>query len=201
MIGAILRSRHEHAVTVFTIHERPDPPADRIERAESLVFVKDGFSWGALFFGPIWLAANGMWLVLLGYLGLLGTVGFAFHALGLPPHWTVVFYQALAILLAFEGSSLKRWTLEMRGYTAIGTVVGRNQAECERRFFESWLPAQPILRVDGSTRSPSQMEATARAAAAEDHAAARNAPPPTGHSEGPAQRVAGRWWPFATKST
>jgi hypothetical protein len=27
----------------------------------------------------------------------------------------------------------------------LGAVTGRTLAECERRFFEAWLPAQPIL--------------------------------------------------------
>ena len=31
----------------FTVHEPPNPPADRVDRAESLVFIKDGFSWAA----------------------------------------------------------------------------------------------------------------------------------------------------------
>ena len=30
----------------FTVHEPPNPPADRVDRAESLVFIKDGFSLG-----------------------------------------------------------------------------------------------------------------------------------------------------------
>ena len=43
MIGvavAIARPR----LVVFTVHEPPNAPADRLERAEQLVFVKDGFS-------------------------------------------------------------------------------------------------------------------------------------------------------------
>jgi hypothetical protein len=27
----------------------------------------------------------------------------------------------------------------------LGSVTGRNAAECERRFFETWLPSQPII--------------------------------------------------------
>ena len=43
----------------FTVHEPPNPPADRIDRAESLVFIKDGFSWIAALFAPLWLLATG----------------------------------------------------------------------------------------------------------------------------------------------
>ena len=40
------------AMLTFTVHEPPNPPADRIERADKLVFVKDGFSWMAALFAP-----------------------------------------------------------------------------------------------------------------------------------------------------
>ena len=52
----------------YTIHERPDPPADRVDRAESLVFVKDGFSWVAALFAPLWLLVHRLWWPLLGYI-------------------------------------------------------------------------------------------------------------------------------------
>jgi hypothetical protein len=52
----------------FTVHEAPDPPADRIDRAAGLAFVRDGFSWSAALFTPIWLLAYRLWWPLLGYL-------------------------------------------------------------------------------------------------------------------------------------
>ena len=45
----------------FTVHEPPDPPADRIDRAERLAFVRDGFSWSAALFTPVWLLAHRLW--------------------------------------------------------------------------------------------------------------------------------------------
>ena len=51
----------------FTMHEPPNPAADRVDRAESLVFVKDGFSWAAALFAPIWLIVHRLWWPLLGY--------------------------------------------------------------------------------------------------------------------------------------
>ena len=51
--------------------------------------------------------------------------------------------------------TIERWTLKRRGYEMIGTVSGRDVIECERRFFDSWLPDQPLLRPD--TLSVSQI--------------------------------------------
>ena len=38
-----------------------------------------------------------------------------------------------------------RWALERRGWRTLGSVSGKTAAECERRFFEAWLPGQPII--------------------------------------------------------
>ena len=56
----------------FTVHEPPDPPADRIDRAEKLVFVKDGFSWAAALFGPLWMIFHRLWWALLGFVLIAG---------------------------------------------------------------------------------------------------------------------------------
>ena len=56
----------------YTVHEQPQPPADREERAERLKFVREGFSLFAFVFPPLWMLVNRLWLVLIGYLLLLG---------------------------------------------------------------------------------------------------------------------------------
>ena len=58
----------------FTVHEPPNAPADRVDRAESLLFIKDGFSWGAALFGPLWLLAHRLWWPLIGYIIAYGAI-------------------------------------------------------------------------------------------------------------------------------
>jgi hypothetical protein len=128
----------------YTVHEPPNPPADRIDRAAGLKFVRDGFSLMAALLGPVWMVAHGLWLVLLVYLLIAIAVGAAGVA-GLGAGWAFVLVGALNLIVGFEWSSLRRWTLERRGWRTVGTVTGRNAAECERRFFESWLPGEPFL--------------------------------------------------------
>ena len=52
-------------------------PADRLDRAERLVFVKDGFSWLAACCPPLWLLANGLWLGRDRYPGATGLLGWS----------------------------------------------------------------------------------------------------------------------------
>jgi hypothetical protein len=123
-----------------TVHEPPDTPSDRIDRAEGLVFVKDGFSWMAALFTPIWLIVYRLWWPLLGYvvasvsLGSLATL-------------------AVHLLIGFEADTLRRWSLGRRGWRTLGTVTGRTAEECERRFFDNWLPAQPVLAAPSGRAS------------------------------------------------
>jgi hypothetical protein len=51
-------------------------------------------------------------------------------------------------LIGLESSTIRRWTLDRNGWRTVGSVVGRNWAECERRFFEAWLPDQPYIKAD-----------------------------------------------------
>ncbi len=133
----------------YTVHERPNAPAGRIERAERLVFVKDGFSWMAGLFAPVWLIVHRLWWPLVGYVALmlllLGGLGnFVGSA------WIGLAVQALHLLIGFEASTLRRWGLNRRGWRSVGSVSGRTAEECERRFFDLWLPAQPAIAAAAS---------------------------------------------------
>jgi hypothetical protein len=129
----------------FTVHEMPSPPSDRIERAERLVFVKDGFSWLAALFAPLWLIAHRLWWPLLGYVLLITALQLLTLVAALDQRWIGLANVALHLLVGFEADTLRRWGLGRRGWTTLGTVTGKTAPECERRFFDAWLPSQPIL--------------------------------------------------------
>lgn len=129
----------------YTVHEQPDPPADRDERAEKLKFVRDGFSLFAFILPPVWMLANRLWLVLVGYLIILGLVYLTLDGLGIATHWNRYAVMALNLIIAFEADSLIRWTLERRGWRLVGSVSGDNFDVCERRFFEQWVKEVGVI--------------------------------------------------------
>jgi len=136
----------------YTIHERPHPAADRVDRAEGLVFVKDGISWAAALFAPIWLLAHRLWWSLLGYVVVGGALQLAQLTLAFDKRWLGLAVLALHLLIGLEADTLRRWGMERRGWRTVGTVSGKTAAECERRFFDAWLPAQPILAATRQSR-------------------------------------------------
>jgi hypothetical protein len=139
----------------FTVHEPPDPPADRIDRAERLVFIKDGFSWAAAVFGPLWMLVHRLWWALLGLLLITGGLQLIGKFTAADQRWLGLAAFAVNVLVGFEADTLRRWALERRGWQMLGSVSGRNYAECERRFFEAWLPGQPILTPSPPSRPAS----------------------------------------------
>ena len=140
---------------VYTVHESKDPPSDRSDRAEALRFVRDGFSWAAAIFAPLWLLLRGFWLALIIYLVVAVGLAIGLQALDVSDEIQTLIFLALHVLIGFEADTIERWTLNRRGWEMIGTVSGRDVAECERRFFDSWLPDQPLLRPE--TLSVSQI--------------------------------------------
>lgn len=134
----------------YTVHEPSQPDADRVDRASELRFVKDGFSWPTAVFPPLGLAMSQLWLPLAAYVVFVGAAAAALKAVGVNEAWISLLVAAVNVYLGFELSSLQRWNLDNNGWQMVGTVTGKNLAECERRFFESWLPAQPMISSSGN---------------------------------------------------
>ena len=65
-------------MTLYSVYEPPGEAQDLEDRADSLVFVKEGFSWPALFVPGFWLLYRCMWLELVLFLGLFLVLGWVF---------------------------------------------------------------------------------------------------------------------------
>ena len=134
---------------VYTVHEPPAPPSDRLERAAALEFICDGFSPVAAVLAPLWLAAHRVWLALAGYLAALLVLGAVTYVAGVDLRWALLLLGAIHLGVGFEAASLRRWAMEGRGWMLLGTVAGRTTEDCERRFFDDWLPGKPFLSGAG----------------------------------------------------
>lgn len=137
-------------MVTFTVHEPPIPAADRVDRADELRFIKDGFSWTTFFLPPLGLALKKLWLPLIVYLAALTTLLAALSWIGASENWLWAVVFASSLFLGFEVSTIQRFMLDHAGWHMLGTVTGRNIADCERRFFETWLPGQPIIATQKS---------------------------------------------------
>ena len=139
---------------VFTVHESPAASADKLDRAAAIVFVRDGFSLLATVLGPFWLLLQGLWLAAAVAIVLAALPTIVLVMIGSGLTWIVALIATLHLIIGFEGRNIERWTLARRGWNMLGSVSGRDVEECERRFFEAWLPAQPILAAGTQSRQP-----------------------------------------------
>lgn len=130
-------------VSVFTVHEPPQTGGTRLERAENLLFVGDGFSWRAALFSPFYLLMRGQWLALAAYLAAALVLAVLLKAAGAGSEWFGLIFVMLNVVAGFEASELKRWSLGRAGWQEIATVSGRGREDAERRFFDVWLPSVP----------------------------------------------------------
>jgi hypothetical protein len=129
-------------MTVYAVYEPPSEARDIESRADELVFVKEGFSWGALLIPGIWLIYRGMWFELFAFCLLLVLLRWVFGGIdggAAVLGWTLV---AIIVLFAFEANDLRGAALERRGYKVAGVATGTDRDSAELAFFRSWLPEQ-----------------------------------------------------------
>lgn len=143
MLRAIWPFNGMARLSAFTVHEPPDVAGGRIERAESLLFVRDGFSWRAALLSPLYLLVRGEWLALAAYAAAATLLIVGLNLFGANPGWIVWMFVLLNVVTGFEGSELQRWALARKGWREVGTVSGAGREEAERRFFEAWLASLP----------------------------------------------------------
>ena len=108
---------------VWTAHERHNFPP---------VLIREGFSFGALFFGPIWLAANRAWVASSAELILTLLILILLY-----PPASIVLVVGLALLVGFTGRDLVRWSVTHRGYVETTVVTGGDQYDARARLFEA----------------------------------------------------------------
>jgi hypothetical protein len=95
------------------------------------VLVREGFSWGALLFGPLWLATHRAWIA--AVIALAASVLIVALANDASAASLLL---ALAVLLGLSGNDLRRWALDRRGYLLSQVVAARNEIEALGRLLD-----------------------------------------------------------------
>ncbi len=126
-------------MSVYTVHEPPTRAGAAASDVERFAFVRDGFSWWAFLFAPLWMLRHRMWLVLIGYLVVVGAIEIPVRMSGAPAFAASFIGILLGLLVGLEAGTLRRFTLNRRGWKNLGVVSGDDLEDAERRFFDAWL--------------------------------------------------------------
>ena len=111
---------------VWTVHV---PPPAESGRPRAPVLLREGFSWGAFLFGPVWLLAHRLWLAALFWLAA------AAAAILLAPFGGAVVLPAAHFLLGCHVRDLRRRRLARRGYAQAHVVAERDEEMALARLF------------------------------------------------------------------
>jgi len=124
-------------VKTYVVFEPADGGRDT-DAADRVIFLREKFRWLALFLGPLWLLWHRLWLGFLGWLVAVVAIAFAAFAFGLDAQTAAPLLWLPTLVVAFEGSELRRRKLLRRGWREAGVIVAGDLEEAERRFFADW---------------------------------------------------------------
>ena len=87
-----------------------------------------------------------LWLVLFLYVVGMTLLQAGLWAIGASSVVGFTVGVLVALLIGFEGPSLRRWTFARRGWINHGVVVADDEESAERRFFDAWIArdARPV---------------------------------------------------------
>jgi hypothetical protein len=128
-------------MAVFTVHG-PAANGPDLRLTDKFVFVRDGFHFWALVFGPLWLVWNRLWLATIGW--IIVSVALHLSLTGLGAGWLTIWSAdfMVAVLMGLEAASLQRWTFSRGRWRQLDIVVADDEESAERRFFARWADAQ-----------------------------------------------------------
>lgn len=136
----------------FSVFEPPVLPGTLEDDAQSLVFVRHGWSLAALLIPLVWMAMRRMWWVLLAYVVLVIAVQLV--GLVLAPLVTVMASVALAIIIMLEAGQLRLETMAAKGYREVAVLQAKNLREAENIYFAQWADVRETASQAVAERTP-----------------------------------------------
>ncbi len=141
-------------MSIYTVFQPPLRGEDVSADPERFAFVREGFHFWAMIFAPLWLLSHRLWLAFVGYLILMPLLTTGTYLLTRSDDAATIVGVAVALLIGFEASTLRRWTLERNGWRNLGSVVADDLESAEQRFFESWVAGGGLAPVSTQTSIP-----------------------------------------------
>jgi hypothetical protein len=144
---------------VYTVLEPLRKGGSLGERADHVIFLRDGFSWTAFLFTPLWLICQRLWLTVVVYSVAMVGLQFGLRVAGVGTEGQLLVGALIALLFGLEAANLRRWAMTRRGsWRELATVVAGDRDEAEQRFFDAWVagdvagPAPPTATAESIIR-------------------------------------------------
>ncbi len=116
--------------TAYVRHGGLDPDRD-------VVLVKEGFSWPAFVFGPLWALTRRLWLAAAVFALILVGSEMVMRAFVRDEIAMTILTLILSATFGWVGNDLRRRKLERRGFAFRGVVAGGDIDAALARFLDS----------------------------------------------------------------
>ncbi len=116
---------------IYTVHlEAGGAPPEAL-------LIKEGFSWPAFVFSPLWALWHGMWGVALLLVGIMAGLGLVLVLAGPSEAVHGSAGLGLAVIIGGLANDLRRRHFEKRGFTERSVVVAGNREAALYRYLEA----------------------------------------------------------------
>ncbi|MBI4273600.1 MAG: DUF2628 domain-containing protein [Rhizobiales bacterium] len=129
-------------MSIYTVHQPPLRTGEASADPHRFAFVRDGFYFWALLLGPVWMLFHRLWIVTVLYVIAVMAVETCLWILRVDAFTQTAVGFVLAVLIGLEAATLRRWTLDRRGWKNVGIVVGDDIESAERRYFATLTTRQ-----------------------------------------------------------
>jgi anti-sigma-K factor RskA len=125
-----------------------------LEACDEAALVPQGFSKPAFFFGPLWLAAKGLWRALLGWTLAMAALAVMVVAFGLPPIALLAVEALFALYLGVEAPALRGAALTRSGRPLVDVLAAADEQVALKALFADWSGLRQT--ADAPTRAASE---------------------------------------------
>jgi hypothetical protein len=137
-------------MTLFTVHI-PVEARDPQEIADKIRVIPEKASLPAFLLGPIWLVAQGAYLAVGAWVGMVVALVGAMVLLGLAPAGLAAIMLLIQIFIGVEGHQMVRAAASRGRFTCVDVVNARDAEEAEslalRRLIAAQQPARPAAPI------------------------------------------------------
>ncbi|MGD0719635.1 MAG: DUF2628 domain-containing protein [Roseiarcus sp.] len=133
-------------MTIYAVH-LPSGEPDPARAAERARFVRAGFCWPALLFGPFWMLAGALWRGLVVWCFGAVVVALAVSSGRLPGSGAVWLYVLSAVFLGLEGRTLVAAATERDGLGLVDVIQGGDRDEAEAAFYARLVANRPSAPI------------------------------------------------------
>ena len=130
---------------IYSIFEPVRGPA-RLDDPRSVVFLKQGFCWSALFVPLLWMLYHRLWLLSGGYALLSAAVALLGQYAGANDASAGIIGLGFGLLVAWEANELRRHALERAGFHEVAIVADKNLPLAEARYFADRAASLPVAQ-------------------------------------------------------